>query len=102
MGMKGNGEFSIGGKVWPGASKLIEEMGELQQVLGKLIGSHGEIDHYDGTDLEKRLVDEIADVLAAIAFFRRQNLSANGPAQSIESRFGKKLALFEKWHEQGK
>jgi hypothetical protein len=30
--MKSGGDFSIGNAVWPGTSKLLEEMGELQQV----------------------------------------------------------------------
>lgn len=100
--MKGAGEFSIGGKVWPGTSKLVEELGELQQVLGKLIGSHGEPAHYDGSDLEKRLVEEIGDVLAAIEFFTRQNLDTNGARISIINRMSNKLVLFERWQGEGK
>lgn len=33
-----SGDFSIGGTLWPGLSKLIEECGEVLQVGGKLIG----------------------------------------------------------------
>jgi len=40
--MGGSGDFSIGSAVWPGVSKVIEEMGELQQVLGKLIAVAGD------------------------------------------------------------
>ena len=100
--MKGTGEFSIGGQVWPGTSKVLEEMGELTQVLGKLVGSHGEIAHFDGSDLQVRLVEEIADVLAALDFFREQNLGEHGPASSLESRRARKLELFRAWHKQGK
>lgn len=46
--MTGNGDFSLGSKVWPGTSKLLEEMGELQQVLGKLIAVAGSTEHWDG------------------------------------------------------
>jgi NTP pyrophosphatase (non-canonical NTP hydrolase) len=100
--VKSNGEFSIGSKVWTGTSKLIEELGELQQVLGKLIGSHGEIAHYDGSDLEVRLVEEIADVQAAIAFFVRHNLDTNGARVTMLGRTAEKLERFEQWHKEGK
>lgn len=33
------GPFSIGSTTWPGVSRVLEELGELGQVLGKLIGS---------------------------------------------------------------
>jgi hypothetical protein len=98
--MKGSGDFSIGGQVWPGTSKLLEEMGELQQVLGKLVGSHGETAHYDGSDLRRRMVEELADVQAAIAFFQR-NLTSDENNQ-LFVRYTRKLELFDKWHEEGK
>jgi NTP pyrophosphatase (non-canonical NTP hydrolase) len=88
-----SGDFSIGGSSWPGTSKLLEEMGELQQVLGKLIGSHGETAHYDGSDLKERLVEEIADVLAAIAFFQVKNLPIEDD-ERILSRKHEKLKRF--------
>jgi len=99
--MKGVGEFSIGGQIWPGTSKLLEESGELVQVLGKLIGSHGDPAHYDGTDLNKRAAEEIADVLAAIEFWREQNSNAEADA-FIEARRVAKLDLFRQWHRDGK
>lgn len=99
--MKGSGDFSIGGKVWPGTSKLIEEMGELQQVLGKLIGSHGETAHFDGTDLKERLIEEIADVLAAITFFQVTNFPFDVD-KVIEQRKREKIARFMKWQKEGK
>lgn len=94
-----DGSFSIGATVWPGISKLIEEMGELGQVLGKLIATHGEIEHWDGSDLQRWLVDEIADVMAALQFV----ITANElDALWIDQRFRHKLGLFNKWHnEQG-
>lgn len=52
--MKGSGNFTIGSGVWPGASKLLEEMGEpqqalgkLQQTLGKLIQTSGTAEHWE-------------------------------------------------------
>jgi len=91
------GEFSIGSDVWPGTSKLIEEMGELQQILGKLIGAHGEARHFDGSNLRERLVDELADVLAAVRFFQEANL-AKEELEQLEARRKHKEALFKTWH----
>ena len=99
--MKGTGEFSIGGQVWPGTSKLLEEMGELQQVLGKLLGSHGDPAHYDGSNLRQRLIEEIGDLAAAVQFFEENNLKPEERAQ-IDARARKKLALFDQWHREGK
>jgi len=99
--MKGNGEFSIGGQVWPGTSKLVEELGELGQVLGKLIGSHGETDHYDGSDLRQRMVEEIGDVQGAILFFLEHNMT-EAEKDRVAERAHKKFELFEKWHREGK
>lgn len=99
--MKGDGEFSIGGKVWPGTSKLLEEMGELSQVLGKLIGSHGETAHYDGSDLRERLVEEIGDLRAALSFFQEMNMTEE-EKDRVGERIKKKITLFTKWHMEGK
>lgn len=62
------GPFSIGSALWPGISKLVEEAGEVTQVCGKLIGSGGDINHWDGTNLKERLEDEIGDLIAACMF----------------------------------
>jgi hypothetical protein len=94
--MNGSGDFSIGSQVWPGTSKLIEEMGELQQVLGKLIATHGYTEHWSG-DLRTMLINEIADVLAAVAFFTESNLSEN-EALKVTARANQKIELFRKWH----
>lgn len=96
--MSGNsGDFSIGSKVWPGTSKLLEEMGELQQVLGKLLGSAGEANHWDGSDLRKRLVEEIGDLKAAIEFFQSKNMSV-AEQYDVETRRDTKFVLFQTWH----
>ena len=68
------GDFAIGSRVWPGTSKLVEEMGELQQVLGKLIATGGDTDHWSG-DLRRMLVEELGDVSAAVRFFAVENLT---------------------------
>lgn len=93
--MKGNGDFSIGSTVWPGTSKLIEEMGELQQVLGKLMASHGDTAHWSG-NLREKLVEEIGDVLAAVSFFRGMNLTVE-ESRLIEKRLQDKWMLFCEW-----
>jgi hypothetical protein len=92
----GSGDFSIGSKVWPGTSKVIEEMGELQQVLGKLIAVAGATKHWDG-DLRKKLVEEIGDLSAALAFFKTENCTLDEVRQ-IGMQAEKKLALFRQWH----
>lgn len=90
-----SGPFSIGSKIWPGISKLAEESGEVLQVIGKLIGSGGEIMHWDGSNLRERLEEEVGDVLAAAEFVAEKN---GLDRQRIEARTRAKLALFEKWH----
>lgn len=97
--MGGQGPYGIGSGHWPGTSRLIEECGELVQVLGKLIGAGGATDHWDGTDLGERLVAELGDVRAAIDFF----VAANGvPAASVAERAEWKLARYERWHREGR
>lgn len=97
--MKGSGDFSIGSKVWPGASKLLEEMGEVQQVLGKLIAVHGSTVHWDG-DLRVRLLEELGDVSAAVRFFVDQNFTDEELRAYVE-RVEMKLETFRKWHAEG-
>jgi hypothetical protein len=96
---KASGDFSIGSKVWPGASKLLEEMGELQQAIGKLIATAGETAHWDGSDLRARLIEEMADVRAALEFFQAQNFTADDDDR-IAARIERKGRLFSDWHTQ--
>lgn len=88
--------FAIGSETWPGTSKLNEECGELIQVIGKLMGTGGEVAHWDGTDLRLRLQEEIADVQAAIDFVKQVNPQLDKGA--IERRTMAKHELFWKWH----
>lgn len=97
--MKGSGDFSIGSNVWPGVSKLIEEAGELLQVLGKLMATGGELDHWDGTNLRTRIEDELADVYAAIKFVIDHS---EIDEEYVLARADKKVRLFNKWHEEQK
>jgi hypothetical protein len=89
------GPYSIGSARWPGLSKLTEEMGEVQQVVGKLLGTGGERDHWDGSDLELRLQEELADLRAAIDFVIGE---CHLDKKAIQARENTKLALFLKWH----
>ena len=92
-------EYAIGSNVWPGMSKLIEEMGELQQVLGKLIAIGGASTHWDGSNLVDRVEEEVGDVMAALTFFIEQNHLSSS---AINERVMLKLDLFRTWHsEQG-
>lgn len=93
----GNGDFSIGNRVWPGTSKLIEETGELQQVLGKLIAVAGAAETHWSGNLREKLVEEIGDVRAALAFFVEENITER-EIEFIEQRSFDKLELFRKWH----
>lgn len=93
------GDYAIGSSKWPGLSKLIEEMGEVQQVAGKIIATDGEVQHWDGTNLKERMELELGDLLAAIQFFATANtLSWHSINVQVES----KLRLFHKWHEESK
>jgi hypothetical protein len=91
----GSGDFSIGSRLWPGTSKVIEEMGELQQVIGKLIAVAGDTKHWDG-DLRKRLVEEVGDLSAALIFFKSENMTRDELLE-IAERTEKKLTLFRQW-----
>lgn len=90
-----NGPYSIGGAPWPGLSKLVEEAGEVLQVAGKLIGTGGAENHWDGTNLRDRMHEEIGDLLAACQFVSDHN---GLDATRIFARMQEKLALYEKWH----
>lgn len=89
--------FAFGDKEWPGLAKLNEESGELVQVIGKLMMTHGQAKHWDGSDLRARLVEEMGDVSAACAFIYAHVLTAEERA-TVCDRVRKKLALFVKWH----
>lgn len=93
----GNGDFMIGGTVWPGLSKLIEECGEVLQVSGKLMGSAGNTAHWSG-DLDKKLIEELGDLKAAITFFMEANAICSS---SVACRHRDKLIQFWEWHRNG-
>ena len=88
--------YGFGSPFWPGLAKVIEEMGETAQVIGKLMMTGGRPNHWDGTNLYQRLDDELADLLAAVDFFRSQNASKLDLLKSGERRT-RKLGIFRGW-----
>lgn len=90
--------YAIGSDAWPGLAKLSEELGELQQVIGKLMAYPGG-DHPDGgPPLEVRLVMELADVFAAGEFVLAVNPGL--PGDMVDGQREAKLKRFRGWHEQ--
>lgn len=65
--------YSMRGDVWPGLAKLVEEMGELNQVLGKLVAFPDGKHPSRKKPLKTSLQEEIADTLAALQFFVESN-----------------------------
>lgn len=88
--------LAIGSDVWPGLAKLMEECGELQQVIGKIAAFPYDSDHPDGSNLQNRMMDEMGDVLAAIEYVQREN-SKRLDWKRIKSRAKKKLERFQRW-----
>lgn len=88
--------YCIGSDEWNGLSKLIEELGELQQVCGKLIGSQGDIEHWSG-NLKEKLIEELGDAYAAMDFFMDMNISPE-EQKMIYQRAYDKYQLFSKWN----
>lgn len=90
--------YGIGSDHWPGLAKLMEEMGELQQVLGKIMACEGpSAIYWDGNSLQPSLIEELGDVRAAMIFFCLANGISNN---SVHDRVAVKLHKFEYWHEQ--
>lgn len=86
--------YCIGSDEWNGLSKLIEELGELQQVCGKLVGSEGSIAHWSG-NLQDKFVEELGDVYAAMDYFIEQNLVDLD--SDIAYQAHRKLQTFRQW-----
>lgn len=90
--------YGIGSDLWPGLAKLMEEMGELQQVLGKVMACDGPAAIYwDGQPLLPHIIDEMGDVRAAMIFFCEAN---DIPKGLVHGRADEKLAKFEHWHQE--
>lgn len=93
---RSEGPYAIGSNHWPGVSKLVEELGEVGQVLGKLVAVNGAPDHWDGSNLHTRLEEELGDLLAAIHFLKDVNPVLD--YERIHARMEAKRTLFHKWH----
>lgn len=79
-----------------GLAKLTEELGELGQVVGKML-AYPDGNHPDGgPPLRTRLEDETADVIAACMFVI-EALKLDG--SYVHERVEKKLSRFRKWHD---
>lgn len=77
-----------------GLAKLSEELGELQQVIGKML-QYDNVPHPDGgPPLRQRLCEEISDVTASIRFVLQKHdiLTADITPRALE-----KLALYRTW-----
>lgn len=93
-GAEGDKPFGVGSTTVPGLSKVVEEFGELNQVLGKIMAVGGFNPHWDGSDLRAKAVEEAGDALAAVRYFA----IANGLEEEVEARYEDKLATFWRWH----
>ncbi len=81
---------------WRGLDKLTEECGELLQLLGKA-GAFPTGDHPDGKGpMGPRLLEELADVKAAIRIFEELNPELSVDTEH-DARFLDKLAKFRAW-----
>lgn len=92
--------YGFGTDSWPGLAKLVEEAGEVVQVAAKLLGTGGRLGHWDGTNLARRLEEELGDLRAAIDFFVAHNSDQLDTA-AIRQRTATKVGVFEGWHDDG-
>jgi NTP pyrophosphatase (non-canonical NTP hydrolase) len=79
-----------------GLAKINEEAGEVIQVIGKLMMTQGEAEHWSGNNLYKDLANELADLEAAISIFKRYNF-AIPMDEKYTSRYAEKYNKFEQW-----
>lgn len=93
-----NDDYQLQSDNWPGLAKIVEETGELNQVLGKLMATGGVRDYYDGSDLEDMANDELGDVLAAMIFFIENNAGLD--LTRINNRATEKIYKFQSWREE--
>lgn len=68
--------------------------GRVVQVIGKLMGTGGQVDHWDGTNLRLRLIEEIGKLRAACESF---GVSSDLQLEIAERRSAKRQ-LFLRWH----
>lgn len=92
--------FTLGADRWPGLTKLLEEQGEVLQVIGKLMATGGGVEHWGGERLDRRLEEELGDAWAALQFVVALTEVEAG---RVEARRDAKLSQFLRWRaeEQG-
>lgn len=78
---------------WKGIGELIEETGELNQILGKLIAFPDGVHAVQG-DLKNSLEEELADTWAALLYFIKENRLDF--VKIVERRNDKEIK-FEQW-----
>jgi NTP pyrophosphatase (non-canonical NTP hydrolase) len=89
-------DYAIDSEKWPGTAKVMEESGELVQVLGKLMSVDGADIHFDGSDMKARMIEEIGDLAAALIFF----VEVNGlDGNAIDTRVKYKTQLYWGWRQ---
>ena len=101
MSKTASGPFAVGSNVYPGLFKLVEELGELAQVCGRLMQGHalGMAVHWDGHEHKVRLLEELADVSAMIDYVLVVN---NLDMAEFHKRRSAKQRQFHEWHHEQK
>src|SRR5688572_24432748 len=99
--------YAIASPTWPGLAKLLEECGEVIQVLAKLMVAP-DLDHTwthpSGAttgwgDLSDPLHEELGDLYAALTFFVQHNPQID--EDRYTERATEKYNTFTRWHEEG-
>lgn len=96
--------FSFGSPRLPGLAKIAEEKDEAGVLIGKLMMTGGDSEYWEGRELHPELMEELADLKAAIEVFIELNLTYEGKQVPTDERFRfeqrvqAKKRLFEKWH----
>lgn len=88
--------FQLSDERWPGVAKTVEEMGELGQVLGKLMSCGGLYQYpWGGPSFKDKLEEEIGDLLGCLFFM--MNHCDTLDSKTIINRATNKTKLFEQW-----
>ena len=89
--------FHIGADVLPGLYKLAEECTELGAVLVQLATFPFQPRPEGREQLERRLEEELGDLLGAVRYFRAHNTATRLDWDAVEARADAKFALFQRW-----
>lgn len=93
-------EYAIGAEFLPGLSKLIEEIGEVNQQIGRLLQCRflGMEKHWDGSLPLRELLAELADLNAAIEFVVFNGLGRVMNTSGFVERKESKYQSYIQWH----